>query len=111
MSKSKMDRRYLRFKKGLENLLNIHSMELGSNTPNFIMAEFLIKCLKAFNTAVRQRETWYGVIRPKAHIPGIPDDTLEQVSPEFLEAVDTSLERNRPALEELGRLDAEEGVQ
>jgi hypothetical protein len=40
--------------------LNRHSMENGSNTPDFILADYLIGCLMAFNTNVNQRSTWYG---------------------------------------------------
>jgi len=48
------------FEKELENLINTHSQENTSNTPDFILAQYLIGCLAAFNTAVQQRETWYG---------------------------------------------------
>ena len=40
------------FEKELENLINIHSMENDSDTPDFILAEYLRKCLAAFNVAV-----------------------------------------------------------
>lgn len=48
------------FQRELEQLLNAHSMENGSNTPDFILAEYMRTCLKAFNTASRAREAWYG---------------------------------------------------
>lgn len=44
----------------LEALLNMHSAENGSNTPDFILAEYLMDCLHAFETASRHREQWYG---------------------------------------------------
>jgi hypothetical protein len=37
------------FTEDLRNLLNHHSRERGSNTPDFILAEFLEKCLEAFD--------------------------------------------------------------
>jgi hypothetical protein len=40
--------------------LNRHSAENNSNTPDFILAQYLLGCLAAWNTAVQQRETWYG---------------------------------------------------
>ena len=41
-------------------VLNKHSRENFSNTPDFILAEFLIQSLSAFETASRAREKWYG---------------------------------------------------
>lgn len=44
----------------LEKLLNSHSAENASGTPDFILAEFMIHCLKSFNAAVCAREAWHG---------------------------------------------------
>jgi|LULL01.1.fsa_nt_gb hypothetical protein len=40
----------------LESLINRHSMENGSNTPDFILAEYLRLCLENFDMCVRRRE-------------------------------------------------------
>jgi hypothetical protein len=48
------------FERELESLINRHSKENGSNTPDFLLAEFLSKCLDAFDSTVRQRTGWYG---------------------------------------------------
>lgn len=48
------------FEKELDHLLNCHNMELASNTPDFILAQYLKGCLDVFNTAIQQREGWYG---------------------------------------------------
>lgn len=48
------------FRTELEHLINRHSMENGSNTPDWILARFLGDCLTAFDAAVGLRETWYG---------------------------------------------------
>lgn len=48
------------FEKELTTALNRTSQENASNTPDFILAQFLLGCLAAFNTAVQQRETWCG---------------------------------------------------
>lgn len=40
--------------------LNRVCAENASNTPDFILAQFLIGCLAAWNAGVQQRETWYG---------------------------------------------------
>jgi len=44
----------------LEELINCHSIENGSNTPDFILAEYMRGCLDNFDTCVRAREKWYG---------------------------------------------------
>ena len=46
--------------KELEQLINKHSQENGSNTPDFILASFINKCLRAFDETVNDRERWYG---------------------------------------------------
>lgn len=48
------------FKKDLEALINKHSMENGSDTPDFMIADYLCKCLIAYNKTIEQRERWYG---------------------------------------------------
>ena len=49
-----------KFKDELNRLINRHSRENGSNTPDFILAEYMNTCLKAFNKSVNKREAWYG---------------------------------------------------
>lgn len=41
-------------------VLNKYSAENMSNTPDFILAQYLLDCLAAFNRASIRRETWYG---------------------------------------------------
>ena len=48
------------FQKELERLINCKSIEGGSDTPDFILAEYLRQCLDAFDMATRRREDWYG---------------------------------------------------
>jgi hypothetical protein len=50
------------FYKELRNLLNRYSIENDSNTPDFILAEYLLSCLETFNTIVMQRSKWYGYV-------------------------------------------------
>lgn len=47
-----------RFRQELEEVINKHSMENGSNTPDFILAKYLIECLRAFDRAVGTRDNW-----------------------------------------------------
>ena len=49
------------FEKELTHLINRNSMENGSNTPDFILAEYMRSCLENFNKTVKARDTWYGV--------------------------------------------------
>ena len=44
----------------LASALNRFSAENPSNTPDWILAQYLLGCLAAWNTGVQQRETWYG---------------------------------------------------
>ena len=44
----------------IASALNRWSAENPSNTPDFILAQFLLGCLAAWNQGVQQRETWYG---------------------------------------------------
>lgn len=48
------------FKTKLSALINSYSKENDSNTPDCILAMYLENCLKAWNEATQQRETWYG---------------------------------------------------
>lgn len=44
----------------IKTAINCHSAENGSNTPDFILAQYLLDCLAAFDKAVIARERWYG---------------------------------------------------
>lgn len=49
------------FQKELRELINKHSIENVSNTPDFILAQFMCDALRAFESSNREREKWYGV--------------------------------------------------
>ena len=48
------------FEKALKDVLNQHSIENASDTPDFILATYLIDCLEAFNKINKRRQQWYG---------------------------------------------------
>lgn len=48
------------FRKYLEFVINKTSKEAGSNTPDFILADYLAGCLENFDKATNAREEWYG---------------------------------------------------
>jgi len=53
------------FRKELENLINKHSMENESNTPDYILSDYLVRCLDAFDIATKDRDHWYR--KPEHH--------------------------------------------
>jgi hypothetical protein len=50
----------MNFTEELSDLINRHSKENDSNTPDFILAGYIANCLHAFIEATQQRDTWYG---------------------------------------------------
>lgn len=54
------------FREELQELLNRHSKENTSNTPDYILRRYLTDCLDAFDRAVNDREDHYGRKRLKA---------------------------------------------
>lgn len=48
------------FRQELQNLINRYSIENGSNTPDFILANYICGCLENFNQTIQAREKWYG---------------------------------------------------
>lgn len=48
------------FVKDLQSLINSYSIENLSNTPDFILAEYMWDCLVAWGKWTRRREEWYG---------------------------------------------------
>ena len=50
----------LTFQEDLAQVINRHSAENPSGTPDFILAEYLTECLKNFNEIVGKRAEWRG---------------------------------------------------
>jgi hypothetical protein len=48
------------FEEELRSLINKTSQENESNTPDFLLAGYLLRCLNNFNETVKAREIWYG---------------------------------------------------
>lgn len=61
------------FEVELGHLLNRYSMESGSNTPDFLLAEYMLTCLRTYEMICGKRDRWYGI----APIPGFPGHKLE----------------------------------
>ena len=56
------------FRREIESAINRHSKENGSDTPDFILAEYLSDCLKAWDKGVSRREKWYGRVKKFADV-------------------------------------------
>ena len=49
-----------RLENDLSLLINRYSAEKASDTPDFVLARFLMTCLDAWNAGVARREGWWG---------------------------------------------------
>jgi len=49
------------FEKELRELVNKHSIENGSDTPDFILAQYMFSCLSNYQNTVKARDKWFGV--------------------------------------------------
>ena len=48
------------FEKALAHAINCWSKENGSDTPDYILAHHLKRCLENFDTTIQARESWFG---------------------------------------------------
>jgi len=48
------------FREELTVLINKHNMENRSDTPDFILSEYVVGCLRIYDQTVRNRDKWYG---------------------------------------------------
>ena len=46
----------------LRRVINNHSVESASNTPDYILAELITNTLDTFAEAVRKRDAWHEVV-------------------------------------------------
>ena len=58
------------FKKDLERIINCNSIENGSDTPDWMLADYLMGCLEIYENTIKEREKWYG--RPPKIYTDIP---------------------------------------
>ena len=54
------DMKYGNLVRELASLLNKHSEEKRSGTPDFMLAEFMLGCLTVYENTISAREKWYG---------------------------------------------------
>jgi hypothetical protein len=48
------------FRESLTQLINQYSKENSNNTPDYLLANFLIGCMDTFDLTVRRRDEWFG---------------------------------------------------
>jgi hypothetical protein len=48
------------FETHLTRLINHHSLEHHADTPDFLLARYLVRCLDVYHAAIVDREVWYG---------------------------------------------------
>ena len=46
------------FKGELTNIINKHSIENKSNTPDFMLAKYLLECLRIYELPTNRRDDW-----------------------------------------------------
>lgn len=64
----------------LQALINRRSMEKGSNTPDFILAAFMLGCLREYEAATVARTRWYGPWSGLTAPESIPRATAEDIA-------------------------------
>jgi len=85
------------FRKELETLINSSSLENGSDTPDWILAEYLIDSLHAFDSAVEKRSKWY---KGESYMPQNP-----KLDKETLSLLKNKIETNTATKEDYEKLD------
>ena len=53
----------------VQSLLNRHSRENKSQTPDFILAQYLASALEAYEQAVNSRDSWYSITQSPGQGP------------------------------------------
>lgn len=62
------------FLQELEKLINKYSKENESNTPDFILADYIVGCLDTYNKTLNAREQWYGRMPKKSRCQPITEE-------------------------------------
>jgi hypothetical protein len=94
------------FRKELEEVINKHSMENGSDTPDFILAEYLVDCLKTFDKTMTSREKWYS----NQDIINMPEElkkfykNVDNVVDKIVAKSDGKIKRSRMTFEEAEKI-------
>lgn len=68
------------FQRRLSALINDEAMEHGSDTPDYILAEYLNSCLLSFHIATNSRSVWYAQRRDVLGDPPAAKETPDAKS-------------------------------
>ena len=49
-----------KFEKELISLISRYSQENVSETPDFVLAEYIMGCMKVYEQTVKRRDEWFG---------------------------------------------------
>ncbi len=60
MEEQIVDEKYEALRKEIKSILNKYSQENRSNTPDFMLADFMLGCLNVYENTISAREKWYG---------------------------------------------------
>lgn len=74
MDEQIIDEKYEVLKKEIASVLNKYSQENRSNTPDFMLAEYLLGCLTVYENTIVSREEW---LRPNSKLTTL---TMEEVN-------------------------------
>lgn len=59
MEPEMIDEEYESLKKEIAGLLNKYSQENRSNTPDYMLADFMLGCLNVYENTIRSRTEWF----------------------------------------------------
>ena len=59
-AKEKKGEKYFKFQKSLEDLINLHSIENECDMPDFLLAEMIVKFIKAVSMPIKKTLDWHG---------------------------------------------------
>lgn len=65
-------------RKAIESAINLSCAENASDTPDFILAEYLTDALASFDKATRRRDKWYNFKTLTGHA-GAPRPTISEL--------------------------------
>jgi len=77
--KSEENKLGVSFDRELELLLNRHSVENNSNTPDFVLASLLKATLATWDLHTKERDRWFGnrsILGPANDYPAVPTDEV-----------------------------------
>lgn len=82
------------FEDELRALINKHSLENDSDTPDFLLAKYMCKSLDLFNVITRHRDHYYGRSRKtEVQAPGEFDLVANKIELQHFGDINTALDR------------------